>query len=665
MVRGVLRWLPWPVGALFSATGSTPGSVPVGRYQMIALLPRIDAPLTVALAVAVLVAAGLSVGVTFLGGAVVGAVPGAVRDGLDSPAGRRGLLAVAATGAAAVAAGVVGQVRAVLATPLGQRLELHLEERVMRAVGRPAGIAHLEDPAVLDRIAQAQEVGTAGDRPGRALLALANLAPKWLRSAAFVVVLAQFSAWLALGVFAAWYGAGYLERRATVRASQAVIEQARLLRRSNYVRDLALTPGAAKEVRVFGLTGWLVRRFRAAWMEAMADVWRARRLTTGPLLGAVALLAAALVFVAVALGGAALRGEIGPGALAVYLAAALGVGGFFGLVPDDRALLYGAAAVPAVFDLERRTSAASPRGYGPAPPATGLPRHRIRFEGVRFRYPGAAADVLTDFDLEITAGRSLALVGANGAGKTTLVKLLCRLYEPAAGRITVDGVDLRDLDAGAWQRQVAAVFQDFVRYHLPLRDNVAFGAPGAAADAARLNEAARRAGALDLVAALPRGWDTVLSREYAGGADLSGGQWQRVALARALFAAGPSPGSGAGRSPAAIPRPVGATVLVLDEPTAHLDVRAEAALYDRFLELTRGLTTLLISHRFSTVRRADRICVLDGGRVAELGAHDQLVAAGGRYARLFALQAAGFASPAAGTEAPGQERPQPPRAQRG
>jgi ABC-type multidrug transport system fused ATPase/permease subunit len=421
VLRGVLRWLPWPVGALFSGTGATPGGVPLGRYQMVALLPRIDAPLTAALALAVLAAAGLSVGVTFLGGAVVGAVPGAVRDGLDSAAGRRALLALAATGAAAVVAGIVGQVRVVLATALGQRLELHLEERVMRAVGRPAGIAHLEDAAVLDRIALAQEVGTAGDRPALALLALANLAPKWLRSAAFVAVLAQFSGWLAAGVFVAWYGAGYLERRATVRAAQAVIEQARLLRRSNYLRDLVLTPTAAKEVRIFGLTGWLVGRFRAAWLGAMADVWRTRRLTTGPLLVAVALLAAALVAVGVALGGAALRGEIGPGALAVYLAAALGVGGFFGLVPDDRALLYGAAAVPAVFDLERRTAAAAPPAPGARAPAAGLPRRGVRFEGVSFRYPGAAADVLTGVDLELPAGRSLALVGENGAGKTTLV----------------------------------------------------------------------------------------------------------------------------------------------------------------------------------------------------------------------------------------------------
>jgi ABC-type multidrug transport system fused ATPase/permease subunit len=262
--------------------------------------------------------------------------------------------------------------------------------------------------------------------------------------------------------------------------------------------------------------------------------------------------------------------------------------------------------------------------------------------------------VLSDLDLQIPAGRSLAIVGANGAGKTTLIKLLCGLYEPTGGRIAVDGTDLRDVPPADWQRRVAAIFQDFVQYHLTVRENVGLGAPALVDDPSarslqprpghagqiahvrqggkggpaldRLRTAAARAGALDLIESLPRGWDTVLSRRYTGGVDLSGGQWQRIALARALFAV-----------------EGGARVLILDEPTAALDVRAEAALYDRFLELTAGLTTILISHRFSTVRRADRICVLEGGRVVEQDTHDRLVAAGGRYAAMFALQAARFA----------------------
>ena len=233
---------------------------------------------------------------------------------------------------------------------------------------------------------------------------------------------------------------------------------------------------------------------------------------------------------------------------------------------------------------------------------------------------------LQEVSLSVDRGETVCIIGANGAGKTTLVKLLCRLYEPTAGRLTVDGSDLAGVDHAAWRGRVAAIFQDFARYQLSARENVAMGAPHLAGDTERLREAARRAGALGVIEGLPRGWETVLSRAYTGGVDLSGGEWQRIALARALFAV-----------------EGGARILILDEPTAHLDVRAEAEIYDRFLELTAGLTTVVISHRFSTVRRANRIVVLEEGRVVEQGTHDQLVAAHGQYARLFRLQAERFA----------------------
>jgi ABC-type multidrug transport system fused ATPase/permease subunit len=282
----------------------------------------------------------------------------------------------------------------------------------------------------------------------------------------------------------------------------------------------------------------------------------------------------------------------------------------------------GAAPVAAVLRLEGTMGAKgaleAPKG---APrPADGLPAHEIRFRGVSFTYPGSDRPVLDGFDLTVAAGTSLAIVGQNGAGKTTLAKLLCRLYDPQAGAIEVDGVDLRELDLESWRARVTAVFQDFIRFELPLRDNVAPG--GAPEDVIRA--AIEEAGAGGLAAL-----DTPLARGYPGGTDLSGGQWQRVALARALCAVRQ-----------------GAGLVLLDEPTAQLDVRGEAEIFDRLLAATRRATTILISHRFSTVRHADRICVLEHGTVVELGTHEELMARGGRYRTMFDLQAQRFGATA-------------------
>jgi ABC-type multidrug transport system fused ATPase/permease subunit len=247
--------------------------------------------------------------------------------------------------------------------------------------------------------------------------------------------------------------------------------------------------------------------------------------------------------------------------------------------------------------------------------AASLPKREIRFRDVTFGYPGGAP-VLTGFDLTIPAGSSLAIVVQNGAGKTTLAKLLCRLYDPQSGAIEVDGIDIRELALAGWRKRLAAVFQDFIRFELSLRDNVV---PSGAPDDVirRALEAAGAAGLASL--------DSVLARGYADGTDLSGGQWQRVALARALCAV-----------------EQGAGVVLLDEPTAQLDVRGEAAIFNRILAATRRCTTILISHRFSTVRHADRICVLEHGRVIELGTHDELMTLGGRYRTMFDLQAQRF-----------------------
>ena len=273
-----------------------------------------------------------------------------------------------------------------------------------------------------------------------------------------------------------------------------------------------------------------------------------------------------------------------------------------------------AAPVAAVLRLE---AAMGPAGALPSGNrgAAGLPSREIRIRNLTFAYLGGAP-VLENLDLTIPAGSSLAIVGQNGAGKTTLAKLLCRLYDPQSGAIEVDGIDLRELDLISWRSRVTAVFQDFMRLELPLRDNVApAGAPDDVVRAALASAGAENLASLD----------TVLARGYEGGTDFSGGQWQRVALARTLCAV-----------------ELGAGVVLLDEPTAQLDMRGESEIFERILAATRHCTTILISHRFSTVRHADRICVLEHGRVIELGTHEELMALGGRYRTMFELQAQRF-----------------------
>ncbi|MDQ3980062.1 MAG: ABC transporter ATP-binding protein/permease [Actinomycetota bacterium] len=546
-------------------------------------------------------------------GALVGAV------GAGNPAG--GPLVVLAL--LFVVQRVLDPITWELSVTLWRQLDESLLHRVMGAMVRPPGLAHMEDPTVLDRVAQAQ--GALTDiTPGEAATRLNFVVRNRVMAATSLAIVASFRWWAAL-LLAGAYAVSY---RATRwhwdQVTLVIFGRTDELRRAYYLRRLALTPDAAKETRVFDLASWLVDRYRREWLDVMARVWSKRREGWVTLTAIAALLAVAEGVVLVAVARAAAGGSLSVGT-AITVGQAVLAAALLGMYMEGHWVISeGVNALDRIDELERSAATATVELAGTRP-ATGLPRQAIRFERVGFTYPGRTEPVFEALDLEIRAGSSLAIVGQNGAGKTTLVKLLARLHDPSSGRITVDGIDLRELDPKDWRTRIAAVFQDYVQFELSAYDNVALGSLPRAGDRDLVIQAATLAGTDLLVKRLPDEWETVLSRAYTGGTDLSGGEWQRLALARAMFAV-----------------LAGAEILILDEPTASMDVRAEADVYDRFLDLTRGLTTIVISHRFSTVRRADRIVVVEGGRVVEDGSHDQLLAAGGRYSTMYRLQAARF-----------------------
>lgn len=603
------------------------------RLLVVRLLADSSKPLTAGFAVDLVATAVLPNVVIVAMGTMVERILPAVRGGIGSGAGRSLVLWF---GIVAVTFGLsmlTGPLHTALASAAKVRLTYALQSRLMRAVSGPVGVSHLEDPAVLDKLAMAQ--GTLmnfwpADAPGMLVIVWAYRLI-WLTGC---VVLGTIAWWLGVSQFVLWV----LVRRPIMRVIDEHVKafggNVEIMRRAFYYQELGALPPAAKEIRIFGLAHWVIDRFRVTWLAGMEEVWRIR---TGlyAVMGRVAVVVA-VVYVGTCgyVAWAAINGTASLRDVAIVLPI-LAMTMLYGTVTfEDISLEWMTSSLPYLTETETELAARRRSVTGASDPA-GLPRRDIAFEGVRFAYPGAEREVFTGLDLVIGAGRSTAIVGANGAGKTTMVKLLARLHDPGAGRITVDGTDIASLDPEAWQRRLAVVFQDFTRYPVSAADNVGFGAVEHAGDARGVRAAAERAGAKAFVESLPASWETTLSREFEGGVDLSGGEWQRLALARALFAAQHE-----------------AAILVLDEPTAWMDVRGEAEFFERFLEITAGLTTLIISHRFSTVRLADDICVLDEGRLVEHGSHDELLAAGGRYARMFTLQASRFAEGAEEDEDP-------------
>jgi ABC-type multidrug transport system fused ATPase/permease subunit len=575
------------------------------EWKFFGVLPKADPTLAVAWWSVLVLRGMLPAGFAIAMGMLVGAVQRG--DSLAGP--------LTWTGAVFVLLQVLTPIHQAISANLGSRTAAWLYDRLTEACVRPPGIGHLEDPKLTSDLTVARDfdLGMTGPPLSFSMDFIASGLVQMISGLTCAAVLFAYAWWAPFVLGGAWLATHWLLRESGVWRDRNTDEVRGAQRDADYAFRLAVDPAPAKEVRLFGLVGWTIDRFVNRRTRLHALQYEATRLREKPVVWSLLLVVGANVVVFWALAAAAASGGLTLAEVVMFAQAAVGTSliAFGGL---SWALDGSAAPVAAVLRLEPAMAPAGAVRSG-ARPAAAMPAREVRFRDLTFAYPGGAP-VLDHFDLAIPAGSSLAIVGQNGAGKTTLAKLLCRLYDPQSGAIEIDGIDVREFSLESWRARVAAVFQDFTRFELPLRDNVApAGAPDDVVRAALVS-----AGAANLA-----GLDTVLARCYEGGIDLSGGQWQRVALARALCAVR-----------------LGAGVVLLDEPTAQLDVRGEAEIFERILTATRDCTTILISHRFSTVRRADHICVLEHGRVIELGTHDELMTKGGRYRTMFDLQAQRF-----------------------
>ncbi|MEK7423717.1 MAG: ABC transporter ATP-binding protein [Actinomycetota bacterium] len=520
-------------------------------------------------------------------------------------------------GAAFTASLVVHPLHQMVSSNAGSSLAAHLYDRLMDVCVTPDGIAHLERPELTNDLTMARDfdLGMMGPPLDISMDFVAGGLVELVVGLAASVLLFGFNWWAPPVLLLAWGCTHWLLRESGVWRDRETAEVRTAQRHAEYSYRLAVDASPAKELRLFGLAGWVTERFIATRRRLYDLQYDATRLREKSVALCVGIVLAANLVVFWTIADAAADGALTTGRVVVFVQAAIGVSAiaFGGL---NWALDGASAPVAALRRLEAAVAAQADVRTGDGT----LPRgpKDIVFRDVRFSYEANGSPVLDGFGVHVPAGTSLAIVGRNGAGKTTLAKLLCRLYDPDSGSIEIDGTALDQLDPSAWRGHVTAVFQDFIRFELSLRTNVApQGAPDDDIRAALAEAGADQLANGDL--------DCILSKGYPGGTDLSGGQWQRIALARALCAVRQ-----------------GAGVVLLDEPTAQLDVRGEAEIFERVLAATRHCTTILISHRFSTVRLADRICVMEHGKVIELGSHDELMAVGGRYHTMFQLQAARF-----------------------
>ena len=569
-----------------------------------------------------IVAAALPPFVAYVGKLIIDAViaaraalPGIARQAALSHAVRLVGVELAAVVVMAGAERVLGLVRQLVGLRLGIDLNVQILEKAQRLELR-----QFEDPDFYDKLTRARR--EASTRPLSLIQSNFQVLRNALTLAGYAALLIRFSPWMALAVLVATVPAFIAEARFSGAAFRLRNWRSPDSRRLTYLEYVLANDEHAKEVKLFGLGPLLLDRYRRLAESFFADD---RRLAIGRAGWGYAL---SLLSTAVFYGSYALivaetvRGRLSLGDMTLALVAfRQGQQSFQAVLSALGGMYEDTLYMSNLFEYFAIPTDA-PKALGPL--AVVCAEEGIRFEGVGFRYPGGTERwALRDVNLFIPKGESLALVGENGAGKTTFIKLLANLYQPTEGSVLLDGRDLRTWDEVELRRRIGVIFQDFNEYQLALRENVAFGSVEHVGDDLRVGRAVERGGAKELAAGLSAGLETQLGRWFSGGVELSGGQWQKVALARAFM-----------RDEA--------DILILDEPTAALDAEAEHAVFQRFRALAVGRTTILISHRFPTVRMADRILVLEAGRVVEDGTHAALVAAGRRYARMFQLQASGY-----------------------